>query len=81
MYADALIIERADGAAAVARRIALGETAGRDEAWLRDTLLAHPGALPIGDIDPSFGLSCHCAGSCPRAPARSTSPSLIRTAC
>ena len=55
MYADALIIERPDRAAAVARRIALGETAGRDEAWLRDTLLAHPEAPPIGDIDPSFG--------------------------
>lgn len=55
MYADALIIEHPDGAAAIARRIALGETGGRDEAWLRDTLLAHPEALPIGDIDPSFG--------------------------
>jgi hypothetical protein len=27
---------------------------GRDEAWLRDFLLAHPGALPAAAIDPAF---------------------------
>lgn len=37
------------------KRLPLGDTAGRNEAWLRDTLQAHPELLPIADIDPSFG--------------------------
>jgi len=33
----------------------LGDTAGKDEAWLRDVLQAHPSLIPVGDIDPAFG--------------------------
>ena len=35
-------------------RLPLGETAGRDEAWLRDLLLAHTDLLPIREIDASY---------------------------
>ena len=49
------LLER-DGSPAVrAERLAFGETAGRNEAWLRDTLFAYPDLLPLRDIDPSFG--------------------------
>jgi hypothetical protein len=37
------------------KRVPLGETAGRDEAWLRDTLRDTPELIPVADIDPSFG--------------------------
>ena len=36
------------------KRLPLGETAGRSEAWLRDTLHANPDILPVSDIDPAF---------------------------
>lgn len=55
MFGDVFLIER-DGQAPVrAERLAFGHTAGRNEAWLRDTLFAHPDLLPLRDIDPSFG--------------------------
>ena len=55
MFGDVFLLER-DGSAAVrAERLAFGETAGRNEAWLRDTLFAYPELLPLRDIDPSFG--------------------------
>lgn len=55
MFGDVFLLER-DGAEAVrAERLAFGETAGRNEAWLRDTLLRYPDLLPLRDIDPSFG--------------------------
>lgn len=55
MYGDFLLIER-DGAPAVrAERLAFGDTSGRNEVWLRDTLLEHPGIVPVKQIDPSFG--------------------------
>ena len=55
MFGDVFLLER-DGSAAVrAERLAFGETAGRNEAWLRDTLFAYPDLLPLRDIDPSFG--------------------------
>ena len=55
MFGDVFLIER-DGSAAVrAERLAFGDTAGRNEAWLRDTLFAHPDLIPVRDIDPSFG--------------------------
>ena len=59
MFGDFLLLE--DGAsspgcgARAAARLPLGETGGRDEAWLRDTLFHHPEILPLGDLDPSFG--------------------------
>ena len=55
MYADALIIQHADGSTLNAQRLPLGETAGHDEAWLRDQLFDNPQCLPVNDLDPSFG--------------------------
>src|SRR6187402_2103650 len=40
------------------KRLPLGETAGRSEAWLRDTLHANPDILPVSDIDPAFTPLC-----------------------
>ncbi len=36
-------------------RLPLGDTEGRPEAWLRDTLYAHPELLPISELDPAYG--------------------------
>jgi hypothetical protein len=54
MYGDFVLMEKG-GAAQRAQRLPLGDTGGRDEAWLRDLLFANPDLLPISDIDPSFG--------------------------
>ncbi len=55
MFGDVFLLER-DGSPTIrAERLAFGDTAGRNEAWLRDTLFAHPDLLPLRDIDPSFG--------------------------
>jgi hypothetical protein len=55
MYGEFFLLEQENDEAVVAQRLALGETAGRNEAWLRDTLFAHPEILPVRDVDPSFG--------------------------
>ena len=55
MYGDTILVQQADGAVRHARRLPLGQTHGRDEAWLRDLLFAAPDAIPVGDLDPSFG--------------------------
>lgn len=55
MYGDFFLIERDSAAASRAERLALGQTSGRNEAWVRDTLFAHPEIVPVRDIDPSFG--------------------------
>ncbi|MDX8405523.1 MAG: hypothetical protein R8K50_05155 [Mariprofundus sp.] len=55
MYGDFFLLERDDEPAIRAERLAFGETSGRNEAWLRDTLFERPELLPIGDIDSSFG--------------------------
>lgn len=59
MYSDFVLIDGAgDGADAEAERVerlAFGDTSGRNEAWLCETLVAHPGLLPVRDIDPSYG--------------------------
>lgn len=54
MYGDYFLIEQAGAPARPVRRLPLGSTAGRDEAWLRDLLFAHPEILPVADFDPSF---------------------------
>ena len=54
MYGEFILLENDNGEPSKAERLAFGETAGRDEAWLRDTLFAHPEILPVGDIDASF---------------------------
>lgn len=55
MYGDLLLLEHDDQPVMRAERLAFGETSGRNEAWLRDTLLSHPDLLPIRDIDASYG--------------------------
>jgi hypothetical protein len=37
------------------RKLPMGDTAGKNEAWLRDMLLGEPGLVPIDDIDPAYG--------------------------
>lgn len=54
MYGDFFLVE-SDGQARTAPKVPVGDTRGRSEAWLRDTLFAHPEILPIADIDSAFG--------------------------
>lgn len=54
MHGEFFVFERPGEPPTRAQRLPLGETAGRNEAWLRDTLFASPAILPIGDIDASF---------------------------
>jgi hypothetical protein len=55
MYTDTILIHSSDGSSKPAVRLALGDTQGRTEKWLSDLLFANPGAIPIQDLDPSFG--------------------------
>jgi hypothetical protein len=55
MLGDVFLLERDGSPPFRAERLAFGETAGRNEAWLRDTLFAHPDLLPVRDIDSSYG--------------------------
>lgn len=55
IYRDVFLFEREGGQAQRAARLAFGDTSGRDEAWLRDTLLTNPDLIPVADIDASFG--------------------------
>jgi hypothetical protein len=54
MYGDFILIGEDRTAQALPRRY-LRDADGRDEAWLRDTIIAHPQILPIADIDATFG--------------------------
>jgi hypothetical protein len=55
MFGEFFLLERAGQAPLRASRLSLGETAGRDEAWLQAMLFENPDLLPIADLDPSFG--------------------------
>jgi hypothetical protein len=55
MYGDFFLLERGDRSTQKAQRLPLGETRGRNEAWLRDTLFANPDLLPVHDIEPAYG--------------------------
>ena len=55
MHGDFFLLERGGRVSSKAQRLPLGETRGRNEAWLRDTLFANPDLLPIGDIEPVYG--------------------------
>ncbi len=55
MYGDFFLVEKAGNPSKRAIRLPIGDTGGRNEAWLRDTLFSNPELLPINDIDPSFG--------------------------
>lgn len=45
----------AEGKSSLLKRLPLGDSGGRSEAWLRDTLHAHPALIPVEDIDRGFG--------------------------
>jgi hypothetical protein len=55
MFGEFFLIEQDDGSSKRAERLTFGETSGRDETWLRNTLFDHPELLPVRDIDSSFG--------------------------
>jgi hypothetical protein len=55
MFGDILLLEGAGAGARQAKRLRLGVTGGRNEAWLRDTLFAHPEILPMQDLDSAYG--------------------------
>lgn len=55
MFGDFFLIEKEGAPPMRGERLAFGETNGRNEAWLRDTLLGHPELIPVGDIDPAYG--------------------------
>ena len=53
-YGEFLQIQ-AGGSNTLWRQLPIGDTAGRDEAWLRDLLQTEPNLLPVDKIDSSFG--------------------------
>ena len=53
-YGNILLRRHADGGFETARKVQLGFTDGRNEAWQRDLLAEHPDLLPIEEVDPSF---------------------------
>jgi hypothetical protein len=55
MHGDFFLLENGDRSTSKAIRLPLGETRGRNEAWLRDILFANPDLLPIPDIEPAYG--------------------------
>jgi len=55
VFGDFFLIEKEGAGPVRGERLAFGETNGRNEAWLRDTLLRHPELIPVGDIDPAYG--------------------------
>ena len=55
MHGDFFLLENDDRSTSKASRLPLGETRGRNEAWLRDTLFANPNLLPVHDIEPAYG--------------------------
>ena len=55
MFGDFLLLDNSGAAPHRAPRLQLGDTAGRNVAWLRDRLFEHPELLPIGKLDASFG--------------------------
>lgn len=55
MHSDFLLIDDGSDTVETWRRLPIGDTGGRNEAWLRDGILRAPEILPVQDIDPSFG--------------------------
>jgi hypothetical protein len=54
LFGEFFLIEKEDAPVVRAERLAFGETAGRDEAWLQELLFEHPEILPVREIDPTF---------------------------
>jgi hypothetical protein len=55
VFGDFFLLEREGESPVRGERLAFGETSGRNEAWLRDTLFRHPEVLPIRELDPAYG--------------------------
>ena len=55
MYGDVFLIERPGRPVSRARKVPLGDTRGRNEAWLQELLFSQPDILPVSNIDASFG--------------------------
>lgn len=55
MHGEFFLLENGERSTTKANRLPLGETRGRNEAWLRDTLFANPDLLPVHDIEPAYG--------------------------
>jgi hypothetical protein len=49
------IVVATDGSKSVWKQLPFGQTAGRNEAWLRDLLQAHPELVPLDELDPTYG--------------------------
>ncbi len=54
-HGNFVLIQSDDDDPELVERLRFGDTSGRDEAWLRDTLHALPQLLPIQAIDSAFG--------------------------
>ena len=54
MYGDMILKTDVHQDFQPATRFRMGFAEGRDEAWLRDLLAAHPNLPPIDEVDPSF---------------------------
>ena len=54
MYGSFVLIEN-NNKFEKGQQVYLGEVKGKNEAWLRDTLFAHPEIVPTDEIDPTFG--------------------------
>jgi len=54
LYGDMILKSSAVQDFQLASRLQMGFAEGRDEAWLRDLLAAHPNLLPIDEVDSSF---------------------------
>jgi hypothetical protein len=54
MYGNFVLFDDS-GTPQIGKRVYVGDMKGKDEAWLRDTIFAHPEIIPIDDLDPTFG--------------------------
>jgi hypothetical protein len=54
VYGNFVLLDES-GTVQTGERVYIGDIKGKDEAWLRDTIFAHPNIIPIDDIDSTFG--------------------------
>ena len=78
MYGDVFVIEKPGRPITRARKVPLGDTRGRNEAWLQELLFLHPDILPISDIDDRLDLCFRCAENCEPRRVLSISHSSMR---
>ena len=49
------VVVAPDATSTVWKQLPFGDTAGKNEAWLRDLLHAHPKLVPLDELDPTYG--------------------------